>query len=76
MTDKQQIRMGRNNAEGLPVRHGVPWSPDEDDRLRAAFAAGQAIAAIAAAHERKTSAITSRLIRLGLITEDGIVQAG
>ena len=37
---------------------------------------GSCTAAIAAAHERKTSAITSRLIRLGLITEDGIVQAG
>jgi hypothetical protein len=54
----------------------MPWNTNEDDRLRAAFAAGQPIAAIAAAHERRVSAITSRLIRLGLITEDGIVQAG
>jgi hypothetical protein len=41
---------------------------------RAEFHAGEAIAAIAAAHERKIGAITARLIRLGLITEDGVVQ--
>ena len=37
------------------------------------FAAGEAIAAIAGAHQRKRGAITSRLIKLGLITEDGVV---
>jgi len=41
--------------------------------LCAEFQAGKAIAAIAAAHERKIAAITARLIRLGLITEDGVV---
>jgi len=38
--------------------------------------AGEAIAAIAATHERKIGAITARLARLGLITEDGVVQPG
>jgi hypothetical protein len=71
-----QTPVGRNDAKARPSRHGMPWNTNEDDRLRAAFAAGEAIAAIAAAHERRVSAITSRLIRLGLITEDGIVQAG
>jgi hypothetical protein len=38
--------------------------------------AGEAIAAIAATHERKIGAITARLVRLGLITEHGVVQPG
>jgi DNA helicase II / ATP-dependent DNA helicase PcrA len=74
-TEGQQTRMAQNKLDGAPLRHGVAWSPDEDERLRAAFQAGEAIAAIAAAHERKVGAITSRLMRLGLITEDGVVQA-
>ncbi len=74
--DKQQAQMGRNNAAGAPVRHGLSWSADEDDRLRAAFQAGDAIAAIASAHKRKIGAITARLVRLGLISEDGVVEPG
>jgi len=72
--DKQQMPMARNAADGAPLRHGVSWSADEDDRLRGAFQAGEAITAIASAHERKIAAITARLIKLGLITEDGVVQ--
>jgi DNA helicase-2/ATP-dependent DNA helicase PcrA len=74
--DKQQVQTARNNAEGAPRRHGLSWGGDEDERLRHAFQAGTAIAAIAAAHERKIGAITARLIKLGLITEDGVVASG
>jgi ATP-dependent DNA helicase UvrD/PcrA len=73
-TDKQQDQIARNKANGIPLRHGLSWSPEEDDGLRVKFHAGEAIAAIAAAHERKTGAITARLIKLGLITQDGVVQ--
>ncbi len=74
--DKQQAQIARNKAEGAPLRHGLSWSADEDALLCAAFQAGQVIAAIAAAHARKVAAITARLIRLGLITEDGVVTEG
>src|SRR5215471_6332562 len=74
--DKQQAQIARNNADGAPRRHGLSWSAKEDDRLCAAFEAGAAIAAIATTHERKIGAITARLIRLGLITEDGVVEPG
>jgi DNA helicase-2/ATP-dependent DNA helicase PcrA len=74
--DKQQFQMARNSGAGAPLRHGVSWSEDEDGRLRAAFRAGEAIAAIAAAHQRKIAAITARLVKLGLITEDGVIQSG
>jgi DNA helicase-2/ATP-dependent DNA helicase PcrA len=72
--DKQQAQMVRNNADGAPLLHGLSWSADEDDRLRAEFRAGEGIVTIAAAHERKVAAVTARLVRLGLITEDGVVQ--
>jgi len=72
-SDNQQAQRQRNNAAGAPLRHGLSWSAAEDDRLRAAFHAGDAIAAIASAHERKIGAITARLVRLGLISEDGVV---
>jgi ATP-dependent exoDNAse (exonuclease V) beta subunit len=74
--DQQQAQMDRNNAAGAPLRHGLSWSAEEDDTLRAAFQAGDAIVAIAAAHKRKIGAITARLIRLGLISEDGVVEPG
>jgi len=70
---KASAQIARNQAKGVPRRHQVSWSPEEDIRLRTAFDAGQAIATIAAAHERKSTAITARLIGLGLITEDGVV---
>jgi DNA helicase-2/ATP-dependent DNA helicase PcrA len=70
---REQNRATRNGNEGLPARHGTSWSAQEDQRLRASFLAGEAIAAIAGAHQRKTGAITARLIRLGLISEDGVV---
>jgi DNA helicase-2/ATP-dependent DNA helicase PcrA len=76
LPDRQQALMDRNNAAGAPLRHGLSWSAEEDDQLRAAFQAGDAIAAIAAAHKRKIGAITARLIRLGLISEDGVVELG
>ncbi len=74
--DQQPTQMDRNNAAGAPLRHGLTWSAQEDDRLRAAFQAGDAIAAIASAHKRKIGAITARLVRLGLISEDGVVEPG
>jgi len=47
-----------------------PWSGEEEDRLRAAWAAGEPVARIAAGHGRSSNAIQSRLLKLGLITLD------
>jgi DNA helicase II / ATP-dependent DNA helicase PcrA len=74
--DKETAQIARNAASGAPRRHQLSWSPEEDARLRLAFDAGQAIAEIAASHERKATAVTARLIGLGLITEDGVVADG
>ncbi len=49
---------------------GQKWTPEEDQRLRDAYAADTPIADLAAAHGRTSGAIQSRLLKLGLITLD------
>jgi ATP-dependent DNA helicase UvrD/PcrA len=69
---KERDRLIKNKIDGAPARHGVAWSADEDDRLRAMFLSGETIAAMAGTHQRKNGAITARLIKLGLISEPAI----
>ena len=64
--------MTKNQNDGAPARHGVAWSTDEEGRLSAMFQRGETIAAMASTHQRKRGAITSRLIKLGLISENAI----
>ncbi|HYT10676.1 MAG TPA: hypothetical protein VEL73_08445 [Mycobacteriales bacterium] len=59
----QEARRGRPNA-------GRPWSDEEEERLRTAWAGGTPAAEIAAAHGRSTNAVRSRLLKLGLISLD------
>lgn len=47
---------------------GQKWTPEEEQRLRDAFAANTSIPDIAIAHGRSRGGITSRLVKLGLIT--------
>ena len=56
--------------DGVPARHGTAWSAGEDNRLRALFLAGEPISELAKAHQRKRGAISSRLVKLGLLAED------
>jgi len=46
---------------------GGPWSPEEEQQLRDAFAAHKPIPEIAAAHGRTPGAITARLVKIGLL---------
>lgn len=46
------------------------WTPEEEQRLRDAFAANTPIPQIATTHGRSAGAITSRLVKLGLIQDD------
>jgi DNA helicase-2/ATP-dependent DNA helicase PcrA len=59
----------RKQRSDVPARHGHPWRIEEDARLRALFLKGEAIAAMASAHQRKRGAIRSRLVKLGLLAE-------
>jgi len=58
-----------NTAGGNgPSKIGQPWTPQEDERLAAAFDAGTAIPELAAAHQRSRTGIEARLAKLGKIT--------
>jgi len=62
------IRKAEANA-GRPGKAGKPWSEAEDEQLLKAFDAGATVHDLASVHERSAGGITSRLVRLGRITE-------
>lgn len=61
----------------LPDNIGRQWTVQEEERLRSAFQAKEPLEAVAARHGRTLRAIESRLVRMGLITqEDRITRGG
>ena len=72
---------GRSPAGQRPIdpnrpKVGAPWSPEEEQRLRDAFAANKPIQAIALDHGRYPGAITARLVKLGLIEDNPTNRSG
>jgi hypothetical protein len=57
----------------LHPRQGKAWSVDEDRRLYGGFVGGQSTTALASVHERSAGGIRARLVRLGVIDENGVV---
>ena len=58
-------------ATRIPANVGAKWTSDEEQRLVEAFKKGQSVKEIAAFHGRTRGAITSRLVRLGLMEKKG-----
>lgn len=50
-----------------PGRRGQAWSDEEDDRVKAAFLAGDDVTDIARALERTRGAVMARLVHLGVM---------
>ena len=71
---KSRRQLTKDKTNEVPARHGLPWSAEEDSRLRTMFSSGEPIPAIARAHQRKRGAITSRLMKLGLLVDDASLQ--
>jgi DNA helicase-2/ATP-dependent DNA helicase PcrA len=71
---KERNRQIKNRIEGSPLRQGVAWSADEDQRLRSAFLSGAKTAALAGTHQRSRGAVRSRLVKLGLIEVEAATQ--
>jgi hypothetical protein len=76
-----------NSRAGTPRRSGLPkaggrWTPEEDEKLRAAFHARKpnlypaVFEDIAIDHGRTTGGITSRLVKLGLIEDKHTNRSG
>jgi len=59
------------NTTKAPPRAGAVWLADEDELLRQRFAANYSLKGLMAAHGRTASAITSRLVKLGLLVAVG-----
>jgi hypothetical protein len=53
-----------------PSRRGQAWSDDEDERLAAAFDAGESAAKLARSFGRSSKAIRLRLVKLGRISPE------
>ncbi len=75
--------MGNPSRSGEPrpvdpniPKAGAAWSPAEEQRLSDAFTAHKTIPEIAAAHGRTPGAITTRLVKLGLIEDSAANRAG
>jgi len=45
----------------------LPWSPEEDDNLRAEYSKGQTVGEMCSNHQRQPGGIRSRLVKLGLV---------
>jgi hypothetical protein len=51
----------------LPMNSGNPWGPEEDRELLKAFKCGKTVSEMVKKHKRTEGAITSRLLRLGVV---------
>jgi hypothetical protein len=54
-------------AGDIPANTFVRWSPEEEERLAAAFDSGKTSAELARLHNRSRAAIEARLLKLGKI---------
>jgi hypothetical protein len=66
MTVVEAVDSRRRRRAHLPAQTGKPWTEADDDRLRAAHAAGRELTELAAEHGRTTGGIRARLERFGL----------
>lgn len=55
--------------DGMPVKRGLPWAPEDDTALRRRWNEGAGIGVLAAEFGRATGGIEARLVRLGLVPD-------
>ena len=57
---------------GMPGNTGLRWTPEEEERLAAAFDAGRTVDELARAHNRTRAGIEARLVKLGKLDESAV----
>jgi hypothetical protein len=62
-----QAAAGERKAGDVPANTFVRWTPEEEERLAAAFDAGRTSAELAKLHNRSRAAIEARLLKMGKI---------
>jgi hypothetical protein len=74
----RMIENGRSTAErqqrpaSMPGNTGLRWTPEEEERLAAAFDAGKGVDELARAHSRTRAGIEARLVKLGKLDESAV----
>lgn len=56
---------GARRTSNLPRNAGKTWTPEEDERLLAAFDGGTPVETLASTHERTRAGIEARLVKHG-----------
>lgn len=59
-------------TSAAPANIGSRWTPEEEQRLVAAFDAGKRVSELAALHARSVAAIEARLLKLGKIDASAV----
>ncbi|HET7597240.1 MAG TPA: hypothetical protein VFK15_09935 [Burkholderiales bacterium] len=59
-------------AGAVPGNTGLRWTPDEEERLAAAFDAGRSVEELARAHNRTRAGIEARLVKLGKLDQAAV----
>ena len=65
-TEQAESRAAERRSD-MPANTFVRWTPEEEERLAAAFDAGKTTAELAKLHDRSRAAIEARLLKLGKI---------
>lgn len=66
-----RAQAGPRPASG-PANLGSRWTPEEEQRLAAAFDAGKRVSELATLHGRSVAAIEARLLKLGKIDASAV----
>ena len=61
------VQSEERKSGDMPANTFVRWTPEEEERLAAAFDAGRTSAELAKIHNRSRAAIEARLLKLGKI---------
>ncbi|HET9662867.1 MAG TPA: hypothetical protein VFP00_01470 [Burkholderiales bacterium] len=56
----------------VPGNTGLRWTPEEEERLAAAFDAGRTVDELARAHNRTRAGIEARLVKLGKLDPSAV----
>lgn len=62
-------------ARGRPINSGKPWTDDDDASLSEAFRSESNLAGLAVRFGRSRGSVKARLVRLGLLPDDGTWRA-
>ncbi len=69
---KRYARYYANKTENERLMNdNCKWSEEEEEKLKAEFEKGYSVERLAKIHHRKNSGIISRLVSLGLLTDEG-----